>query len=76
MRMIDLINKKKHGEALTAAEIDYIVQGYTEGKIPDYQMSALLMAVYFKGMNPEEISNLTMSMVNSGEVVDSQVLKE
>lgn len=70
MRMIDLINIKKHGEVLTAAEIDYIVQGYTKGKIPDYQMSAFLMAVYFKGMSPEEISNLTMSMVNSGEVVD------
>lgn len=70
MRMIDLINKKKHGESLTGAEIDYIVQGYTQGKIPDYQMSAFLMAVYFKGMNTEEISNLTMSMVNSGEVVD------
>lgn len=70
MRIIDLINKKKHGESLTGAEIDYIVQGYTQGKIPDYQMSAFLMAVYFKGMNTEEISNLTMSMVNSGEVVD------
>lgn len=70
MRMIDLINKKKHGEVLTAVEIDYIVQGYTKGEIPDYQMSAFLMAVYFKGMSTEEISNLTMSMVNSGEVVD------
>jgi len=50
MRMVDLINKKKRGEALSAAEIDYIVQGYTKGEIPDYQMSAFLMAVYFKGM--------------------------
>ena len=75
MRMVDLINKKKRGEALSAAEIDYIVQGYTKGEIPDYQMSAFLMAVYFKGMNREETANLTLSMVNSGETVDLSMIE-
>lgn len=70
MRMVDLINKKKRGDALSAVEIDYIVEGYTKGEIPDYQMSAFLMAVYFKGMNKEETANLTLSMVNSGDRVD------
>ncbi len=70
MRMVDLINKKKRGEALTRDEIYYIVQGYTQGEIPDYQMSAFLMAVYFKGMNKEETANLTMAYAESGEQVD------
>lgn len=70
MRMVDLISKKKRGEILTKQEIDFIVQGYTIGEIPDYQMSAFLMAVYFKGMNKEEIAHLTMSYVESGEQVD------
>jgi pyrimidine-nucleoside phosphorylase len=70
MRMVDLINDKKHGKTLTQEEIDFIVQGYTKGEIPDYQMSAFLMAVYFKGMNKVETANLTMSMVNSGDKVD------
>lgn len=74
MRMVDLINKKKRGETLTAAEIEHIIQGYTKGDIPDYQMSAFLMAVYFKGMNKEEIANLTLSMVNSGERVDLSMI--
>lgn len=70
MRMVDLINKKKHGDILTKQEIDFIVKGYTNGEIPDYQMSAFLMAIYFKGMNKEEISNLTMAFVESGSKVD------
>lgn len=70
MRMIDLINKKKYGGVLTREEIDFIIQGYTKGEIPDYQISAFLMAVYFKGMNKEETANLTLSMVNSGDTVD------
>lgn len=70
MRMIDLINKKKRGEALNKDEIYYIVEGYTKGEIPDYQMSSFLMTVYFKGMNKEEIAHLTMSYVHSGEQVD------
>ena len=66
MRAVDIIEKKKHGEILTSEEIDYMVQGYTKDDIPDYQMSAFLMAIYFKGMNKEETSNLTISFVNSG----------
>ncbi len=70
MRTVDIIQKKKNGEVLSQQEIDFLVQGYTKGKIPDYQMSAFLMAVYFKGMNKEEIADLTMSFVNSGDKVD------
>lgn len=70
MRTVDIIQKKKNGEVLSQQEIDFLVQGYTKGEIPDYQMSAFLMAVYFKGMNKEEIADLTMSFVNSGDKVD------
>ena len=70
MRIVDLIQKKKQGEELTWDEINYIVQGYTKGEIPDYQISAFLMAVYFKGMSKEETANLTLAFVNSGDVVD------
>ena len=70
MRMVDIIQKKKQGEILTREEIDFSVQGYTKGEIPDYQMSAFLMAIYFQGMNREETSNMTLSFVNSGEKVD------
>ncbi|MBC2580466.1 pyrimidine-nucleoside phosphorylase [Clostridium sp. DJ247] len=70
MRMTDIIQKKKHGNSLTAEEIDQMVQGYVKGQIPDYQMSAFLMAVYFKGMTKEEIANMTLSFVNSGDKVD------
>lgn len=75
MRMVDLIEKKKLGIELNKDEINYIVKGYTEGEIPDYQMSAFLMAVYFKGMNSEETANLTMAYVNSGERVDLSAIK-
>ena len=75
MRMVDLINKKKRGIALTQDEIDFIVQGYTKGEIPDYQMSAFLMSVYFRGMNKQEIANLTLAFVNSGEKVDLSQIK-
>lgn len=75
MRMVDIIQKKKQGEALTALEIDFAVQGYTKGEIPDYQMSAFLMAVYFRGMNKEEISNMTLSFVNSGDKVDLSAIE-
>lgn len=70
MRMVDLIHKKRSGEVLTEQEITFIVHGYTKGDIPDYQMSALLMAVFFNGMNSEEISALTMAMAGSGEMID------
>lgn len=75
MRMIDLINKKKRGIALTQDEINFIVQGYTKGEIPDYQMSAFLMSVYFRGMNKQETADLTLAFVNSGEKVDLSQIK-
>lgn len=70
MWMVDLINKKKQGSELSNEEINFIVQGYTRGEIPDYQMSAFLMAVYFKGMTREETANLTLAYVNSGKTID------
>lgn len=70
MRMVDLIAKKRDGEALTKEEINFMIEGYTKGEIPDYQMSAMAMALYFKDMTTEERVNLTMAMVNSGDTVD------
>lgn len=70
MRVVDLINKKKHGEALNKEELNFIVQGYTKGEIPDYQMSAFLMAVYFKGMSKQETADFTLAFVDSGDRVD------
>jgi pyrimidine-nucleoside phosphorylase len=70
MRIVDLIAKKQHGESLTTEEINFMVEGFTNDEIPDYQMSAMLMAIYFKGMDDHERSDLTMNMVNSGEKID------
>ena len=70
MRMYDIIEKKKHGIALSEDEIREMIKLYTEEKIPDYQMSALMMAIYFKGMNAEEISILTDAMATSGDTVN------
>ncbi|MBQ3108728.1 MAG: pyrimidine-nucleoside phosphorylase [Clostridia bacterium] len=70
MRMVDLIVKKKNGGFHTKDEIDFIVNGFTQGEIPDYQMSAWLMAVCFCGMGEEETSYLTMAMTNSGDCMD------
>ncbi|MBQ7358667.1 MAG: pyrimidine-nucleoside phosphorylase [Lachnospiraceae bacterium] len=70
MRMYDLISKKKLGEALTKEEIEFMVTGFTDGSIPDYQMSAMMMAIYFQGMNPEETVALTMAMAKSGDMLD------
>lgn len=70
MRMYDIILKKRNGEALTKEEINYFIQGYTEGKIPDYQAAALLMAIYFQKMNERETADLTEAMMNSGDVID------
>lgn len=70
MRMYDLIEKKKHGKALSVEEIDWFIRDYTDGKIPDYQVSALLMAIYFQGMNKEETAALTLAMAKSGEMLD------
>ncbi len=70
MRPYDIIDKKKKGQSLTEEEIKFIVEGYTKGEIPDYQVSALMMAIYFNGMNTSEISTLTMAMANSGDTLD------
>lgn len=70
MRMYDIIMKKRNGYALAKEEIEYFVAGYTKGEIPDYQISALLMAIYFSGMSEEETFDLTMAMTNSGDVLD------
>lgn len=70
MRMYDLIMKKRNGGKLTKEEIDYMVNGFTCGKIPDYQMSAMMMAVYFAGMDREETLYLTMAMARSGDMLD------
>lgn len=70
MRMYDLITKKKQGEALTKEEIDFMIEGYTKGEIPDYQMSAMMMAICFRGMSEEETLHLTLAMRDSGEVLD------
>src|SRR5947209_4224334 len=67
MQAVELIRKKRDGEILTTTEIDWFIEQYTKEQIPDYQMSALLMAVYWRGMNARETSDLTMAMVRSGE---------
>jgi pyrimidine-nucleoside phosphorylase len=69
LRVYDLIMKKRNGAELTKSEIEYLIEGYVGGTIPDYQMSALAMAIYFQGMSKEETLNLTMAMVNSGDTI-------
>ena len=70
MRTVDLIHRKRDGEELSPQEIAWLVEGYTRGEIPDYQMSAFLMAVFFSGMSDREVTTLTDCMVRSGETVD------
>src|SRR5579862_5759599 len=70
MRTVDLIQRKRDGEELAPEEIDYLVEGYTNGEVPDYQMSAFLMAVYFTSMTDREVSRLTECMLRSGETID------
>ncbi|OZG55591.1 thymidine phosphorylase [Bifidobacterium tissieri] len=70
MRMVDVIDAKRNGGALTAEQIKFFVDGYTAGDIPDYQASALLMAIWFNGMSDEETRNLTMDMLHSGDRLD------
>jgi pyrimidine-nucleoside phosphorylase len=70
MRMVDLIEKKRDGNELSKEEIDFIIQGYTAGTIPDYQISALTMAIFFQGMTELERADLTMAMVESGDQID------
>lgn len=74
MRMVDIIELKKQGHTLTKEQIHYVVAGYTSGSIPDYQMSALLMAICFQGLDKEETAALTMEMTNSGDVIDLQAI--
>lgn len=75
MHVYDIIMKKRNGKALSKEEISYLVDGFTKGEIPDYQMAAFLMAVYFQGMNPEETTQLTMAMADSGERLDLSGIK-
>lgn len=70
MRVSDIIIKKRNGKELEDGEIEYLIKGYTKGIIPDYQMSALLMAIYFNGLNKRETSTLTKAMAASGEIID------
>jgi pyrimidine-nucleoside phosphorylase len=75
MRMYDLIMKKRDGGTFTKDEIDFIISSYTKDYIPDYQMSALLMAIYFNGMTNEETAHMTMAMAYSGDVLDLSEIK-
>lgn len=70
MRMYDIIMKKRNGGTLTKQEIDFFIEGYTKGEIPDYQVSALMMAIYFQKMNEEETLALTMAMAESGDMLN------
>ena len=70
MRMVDIIEKKRDGKELTTQEINFFIEGYTKGDIPDYQASALAMAIYFQDMNDRERADLTRAMVNSGDTID------
>lgn len=70
MRMYDLIEKKRNGERLSKDEIHFMISGFTDGSIPDYQMSAMMMAIYFQGMDKEETLTLTLEMAHSGEMMD------
>lgn len=75
MRMYDIINKKKRGRQLSEEEINFLVEGYTKGEIPDYQMSALMMAICFQGMDEQETLHLTLAMRDSGEVLDLSAIQ-
>lgn len=75
MRMYDLILKKRSKAALSTEEINYMVDGFTKGEIPDYQMSAMMMAIYFQGMDDRETVDLTMAMANSGDTLDLSAIE-
>ena len=70
MNILEIIAKKRDKKELTKEEIEYFINGYTNGEITDYQASALVMAIYINGMNDQEITDLTLAMANSGEVLD------
>jgi len=75
VRMVDLIEKKQEHETLTTEEIKWMIESYTKDEIPDYQMSAMLMAIYFQGMTKEELRDLTVAMVESGDEIDLSAIK-
>lgn len=75
MRMYDIIMKKRNGEELSKEEIDFFIDGYTKGEIPDYQVSALMMAIYFRKMTESETHALTMAMASSGDMLDLSAIK-
>ena len=75
MRMVDLIDKKRDGESLSAEEIKWMIAEYTNGNIPDYQMSSMAMAIYFQDMNNDERAELTMAMVHSGDEIDLSAIE-
>ena len=74
MRIYDIIKKKRDNEVLSKEEINFFVEKYSKGEIPDYQASALFMAIYLNKMNKEETAYLTEAMMNSGEVIDLSAL--
>ncbi|EHU5357846.1 pyrimidine-nucleoside phosphorylase [Listeria monocytogenes] len=75
MRMVDIISKKRDGKALSTEEIQFFIVGYTNGEIPDYQASALAMAIFFQDMNDQERADLTMAMVGSGDTIDLSAIE-
>lgn len=75
MRMVDLIAKKRDGKELTTEEINFFIKGYTAEEIPDYQASALAMAIYFQDMNERERADLTMAMAHSGDMIDLSAIE-
>lgn len=75
MRMYDIIMKKRNGGELTGEEVRFFVEGYTRGEIPDYQASALMMAIYFRGMTQRETCELTMAMAHSGDMLDLSAVR-
>lgn len=75
MLMVDVIEKKRDGFELSKEEIDFVINGYTNGTIPDYQVSSLLMAIYLKGMNDDEATNLALSMLHSGDEMDLSMIE-
>ncbi|EDJ0212864.1 pyrimidine-nucleoside phosphorylase [Listeria monocytogenes] len=75
MRMVDIISKKRDGKAISTEEIQFFIDGYTNGEIPDYQASALAMAIFFQDMNDQERADLTMAMVGSGDTIDLSAIE-
>ena len=76
MGMYDIIDKKKRGGEFTRQEIEYFINGYVEGMVPDYQVAALLMAIYYQGMSDNELLDMTNIMANSGEILDLSKLNK